>query len=45
METLDDAIGPDDQGYGEDKDPDENITVHSRMRTSKVVQDLTSSPR
>ena len=45
LEALDDTIGPDNRGYSEDQDPDENISVHSRLRTSKVVQDLTSSPR
>ena len=45
LQALDVAIGFDDQKFGEDDDPDENVKVHSRLRKSKVVQDLSSSPR
>ena len=45
VQALDVALGFDDQKYGEDVDPDEIVKVHSRLRKSKVVQDLSSSPR
>ena len=45
VQALDVALGFDYQKFGEDVDPDENVKVQSRLRTSKVVQDLSSSPR